>query len=254
MNDIHTTIFVHGTLFGLSWLVQQFDCPLGLTPALTQGNKYVLGRIPYVLNSAAPALFPLNKFYLWGWNGALSFEARKETSHDLYHSMKHIIGPKTIIGQSHGCNVILNLAKVAREHHDKDFSIDQLILLAGPVQDATSHLVTSPLFKKVFSLYSAEDLMQVLDPQGLYKETKKLKKKTSFFSQKLFKPSPNLVQAEIIINGKSPSHLDFIIEKFMKHLPNIIDLLDSVTQNSSDYEKFHYKINIPLIGKPHLVN
>jgi len=254
MEEQHTTIFVHGTLFALSWLVQKFDCPLGLTPAIAQGDKYVLGKIPYILNSAAPLLFPLDKFYLWGWNGELSFEARREASHDLYHSIKPLASPKRVIGQSHGCNVILNLAKIAHDHRDKTFAIDQLILLAGPVQQANSHLITSPIFKKVFSLYSSEDLVQILDPQALYEETRQLKKKTSFFSEKLFKPAPNLVQAEIVINDKSPSHYDFITAKFIKHLPDVIELLDSVTKNSTDYEKFHYKVNIPLIGKPHLVH
>lgn len=254
IKDQHTTIFVHGTLFGLSWLVRLLDCPLGLTLAEEQGDKYVLGRIPYLLNAAAPLMFPLNKFYLWGWHGELSFDGRKEASHELYHAIKPINGPKTIIGQSHGCNVALNLAKISQQHRDKDFAIDLLILLSGPVQEANSHLVSSPIFKKVFSLYSAADLLQVLDPQGLYAETQKLKKKTKFFSEKLFKPAPNLVQAEIIINDKSPSHLDFITAKFIKYLPDIIELLDDATKDKTNYEEFHYKINIPLMGKPHFVN
>lgn len=249
----HSTIFVHGTLFGLSWLVRLFDCPLGLTPAAYQPNRFVLGRIPYILHQASPTMFPLHKSYLWGWHGELSFPARMSASHKLYHALKRIEGPKTVIGQSHGCNVILNLAKIAHKHKDSNFFIDRLILLTGPVQEVNAHLVNSPIFKKVFSLYSSTDLLQILDPQGLYKETKKLKTPTKLFSEKTFKPAPNLVQAEIVILEKGPSHLDFIKEKFIKHLPDIIELLDKETTNSTDYQTFHYKINIPLIGKPHFV-
>jgi len=248
----HTTIFVHGTLFFLSWLVRLFDCPLGLTPA-HQAYGPCLGKIPHILNKSNPCMFPLNQFYLWGWHGQLSFESRMSAAHKLYHSLRRLSGPKTIIGQSHGCNVILNLAQIAKEHHDKNFLIDRLILLAGPVQEANAHLVTSPMFKKVFSLYSSADLLQILDPQGLYSETRQFKNSTKFFSEKLFKPAPNLVQAEIVIMDKGPSHMDFLTEKFIKHLPDIIELLDNATQNPADYNNFNFKINIPLIGKPHFI-
>lgn len=250
----HSTIFIHGTLFGFSWLVRFFDCPLGLTPAEKQGNKFVLGRIPYILNESAPLEFPLNKSYLWGWDGALSFNARKEASHELYHDLASISGPKTVIGQSHGCNVALNLAEIVKEHNRTDFMIDRLILLSGPVQAANSHLVKSPIFKKVFSLYSTADLIQILDPQALYKETKQLKRKTRFFSEKVFEPAPNLVQAEIIINDKGPAHIDFIKINFMKHLPDIIALLDAATQDDTNYRNFHFKVNIPAAGKPILTS
>lgn len=61
------------------------------------------------------------------------------------------------------------------------------------------------------------------------------------------------MQAEIVIEDKSPSHMDFLKEKFIKHLPDIIELLDSASQDSNEYDKFHFKINIPLMGKPHFI-
>lgn len=248
----NTTIFIHGTLFGLSWLVRLFECPLGLTPATSLTNRYVLGQIPHILNKESDK-FPFNKFYFWGWHGELSFRARSSSSHKFYHKAKHISGQKTVIAQSHGGNLALNSAKIAQRHNDKNFSIDRLILLATPVQEVNSHLVSSPVFKKVNSLYSSDDLIQVLDPQGLYQVTKRLKNNTKLFSERVFKPAPNLVQAEITMDEGPVSHMDFLHEKFLKHLPYIIDLLDDATKNKTDYENFHYKINIPIMGKPHFV-
>jgi len=246
-----STIFIHGTLFGLSWLVRLFECPLGLTPAALLANRYVLGRIPYILHQAS-AQYPIDKSYLWGWHGELSFKARKSSAHKLYHKLQHITGKKRIIGQSHGCNIALNLAKVAQLHKDNNFAIDQLVLLAGPVQEVNSHLVNSPVFKKIFSLYSSDDLIQILDPQGLYEETQRTKSDPKLFSERIFKPAPNLVQAEITMSAGAVSHADFLSEKFLKHLPDIIELLDQATQQQANYEKFHFKVNIPLVGKPQL--
>lgn len=243
-------VFIHGTLFSAyRWLVHWLDCPLGFAPATKQGNKYFLGRIPYILHEAAPEAFPLDSFYLFGWSGSLNFEARKKAAHQLYHELKKHKRPITVIAQSHGCNVALNLAQIAQEHKDTEFIIDRLVLLACPVQEHNAHCVKSHLFKQVFSLYSTNDIMQCLDPQGIYKKTKELlksgNKKIPFFSQRTFEPASNLTQARIILNGSGPAHVDFILKKFLIHLQTILKELEAATHASRmQREETHYTVTI----------
>ncbi len=243
-------VFIHGTLFSAyRWLVHWLDCPLGFAPATKQGNKYFLGRIPYILHEAAPDAFPLDSFYLYGWSGSLNFDARKKAAHKLYHELKKHKRPLIVIAQSHGCNVALNLAQIAQEHKDSEFVVDKLVLLACPVQEHNAHCVKSPVFKQVFSLYSTSDIMQCLDPQGMYKKTKELlkssTKKVPFFSQRTFEPALNLTQARIILNGSGPAHVDFILKKFLIHLPNILKELETATSTSRiKEEEPHYTVTI----------
>lgn len=255
------TVFVHGTHFGINRsLVRALDCPLGLTGAQIQGNKYVIGKIPYTLNEAASDEFPLKSFYLYGWGGELDFEKRKEAAEDLYKHLKKLNRPITVMGQSHGVNVILHLAEVAQEHNDSDFKIDRAILLAGPVQEATEHLVKSPIFKQVYSFYSTADMMQILDPQGTYKSTKKISKeknkKVPLLSKRTFDPAPNLIQVRILLDWQGPSHLDFILKRFIKRLPEVLHLVDKAALDAPILgQETHYIVNIPRMQhrKPHIV-
>jgi pimeloyl-ACP methyl ester carboxylesterase len=249
------TVFVHGTLFSpYAWLVHWIDCPLGWCPAKVQGNKYVVGRIPYILHQAAPREFSLDTFYLFGWSGELCLKARRKAAEELYRELKKYKGPITLIGQSHGCNVALNVALIAQEHNDTDFVIDRLILLAGPVQQFNAHCIASPIFKRVFSLYSSEDLLQILDPQGWYDEAKKIpNKKVPLFSERTFAPTPNLIQARILLHGRSPSHMDFILKPFIQKLPAIIHLLEDAAQHGQFKEDAHCIVDVPTNKNPYIL-
>lgn len=222
------TVFIHGTLPpAFDKLVHLFDVPWDLTPAHAQGNKYYMGRIPFTLSSADPVLFPLEQFYLYGWSGDLNFVSRKQAAHILYHRIKQINqnkSPITLIGHSHGGNVALNIAAVAAEHNDPDFIVDKLILLAVPIQQATAKYTRSPVFKKIYSLYSPTDLIQVLDPQGLY-----ITQKTeSLFSARTLDQdhARHVIQVSLSINAHDPGHMTFISADFMKLLPRILHTLD----------------------------
>ncbi len=140
-------------------------------------------------------------YYTFGWNGLLSQKARMRDGLAFYQALSHEIAehkkqgrrPKVrIICHSHGGNVALNLASVYailnNEHFqqsatqkticmvaqeisqnktlsslDANLCIDELILLATPIQEETEELTTSKLFKKVFSVYSRNDIIQVAD-------------------------------------------------------------------------------------------
>jgi pimeloyl-ACP methyl ester carboxylesterase len=243
-----TTVFVHGT-FGaiIGKILHKFDVPYGLTPALIQGDKIYMGRIPYILNEANAKKFPLTSSYLFGWSGSLSFQERKKAAVDLYNWLKKIDGPITIIGHSHGGNVALNLVQVAEERGDTTFAIDTLILLAVPVQVVTEHYVSSPIFKRVFSFYSRSDFTQTMDPEGLYKEWgKSARLQKRIFSRRTFKPHDRLVQVGIVLYNKRPSHLEFITRRFIRELPRIVTLLRPLADYVIDRGKeSHFAFSIP---------
>ncbi len=256
------TIFVHGTLPPvLNHFCHTFDIPLGLTPASNLKRKYVQARIPFFLNKADAQQFPLNSFYVYGWSGGLNYKARKHAAEKLYLNLKQSKAPLTLIGHSHGCNVILLLAELAKEHNDNHLTIERVILLAPPVQQITAHYVKHSIFKRVYSFYSAGDLLQVLDPQGLQAHHIKMRSynsATSLFSHRLFPSSPNLTQIRVLFDNKyDPWHLSFIFPKFLMNMPAILNDLDSrITNNTNDHflcsiRKIKSKLNLLHDFKKH---
>lgn len=132
-----------------------------------------------------------NHYYTYGWAGLLSPSRRYADAIGLYQSLydevskfkKMGINPKIrVIGYSHGANVCLNLACVRMlENVPNDLVVDQLILIAMPVQNETDYFVGDPMFKKVYHLYSRGDRIQKLD----FFSTKR------FFSRRIFKKRDN---------------------------------------------------------------
>ncbi len=249
-NAPSTTIFIHGTIIPvISPLMNIGNIKPGLNQFSTCTNRYK--RIGATLTGAHPQQFPASSFYCFGWSGDLDFHERKKAAHALYEEVKNIPGPKTLIGHSHGCNVILYLAHIAQEKKDTSFTIDRLILMAAPVQNATSHYVSSPIFKKIISFYSTADLVQIADPQGAYTESKKVSvdRNLPFFSKRIFPDAPQLTQVRILLNRQSPAHTDFIQPRFLRMLPDILTLLADATITIR-----HAIIDIPFDSKPLIVN
>lgn len=236
------TIFIHGTLFALTPLIHWLDCPFGLNLATNQTSKYFIGKIPFILNKMDNNEFPLETFYLYGWSGKLNIDKRLQAAKELYNKIKKLKGKITIIGHSHGCNVAINLAAIALEEGDKEFKIDRLILIAPPVQKIYSFLLSSEIFKKIYSFYSTSDFIQILDPQKKYFHTRKLNIPIPFFSERIFDPQPNLIQSKIVINKRGPSHLDLMLERFLKHLPRILKDLEAL-EHKTDCQNFTIHIN-----------
>ena len=129
-----------------------------------------------------------------------------------------------MITHSHGGNVALHLAEL--NNNKSNLKIDELILLACPVQKRTCHLIADNMFTKAYSFYSNIDMIQVLDPQGLQKlwsRKEKRKPGTPLFSKRKFEKHKNLRQVKVMLNGKSIRHIDFILEKFLKQLPKMLN-------------------------------
>lgn len=140
-------------------------------------------------------------YYSFGWNGLLSQTARRQEAIVFYQLLSKEIAryaqegitPKIrIICHSHGGNVSLNLAsvyaalngeqlqdkktkiailKTAQEIAKQDvlptlnreLKVDELIMLATPIQEETEGFAASKFFKKVLSVHSCNDIVQVID-------------------------------------------------------------------------------------------
>ncbi len=251
------TVFVHGTKESLiSRLVHRVNYPWGIVPASLQGKHSILGCIPSILHQACPEQFHINSFYLYGWHGRLCFKARKKAALVLYKILKDHQGPITLMAHSHGCNVALNIAQVAELYKDRNFKIDRLILLACPVQAVTACYAKSPVFKRVYSFYSTGDLLQIADPQRVYLESRLLcrilRAPLPLFSERLFPPSPNLIQIRILLDKKSPGHINFLLSRFLRKLPAVISLVEGAHATT---QQSHFIVNIPRFnGIPHLID
>lgn len=231
-NEIYTTkppatptitVWIHGA------------CPfayntynLGLRQLAEFDPKNELALIADTLIHSDPITFNPHMFYIFSWSGALDFEERKKAAEVLYKELskqialfkkEHDFAPKIrLIAHSHGGNVALNLALIP----DNTLEINELLLLAVPVQNYNKHLIQSPLFKRIFSLYSTIDLPQVIDPQGIYKNSRA----ESFFSGQRFTPCHNLMQVKVKINGTACRHLQFNANPMLSILSSIIEQLN----------------------------
>lgn len=253
------TIWIHGTrLFYAAGTLRNFHFSKpGLHLACEYEPKYHMHQIGKTLVDAAPHFFSPDSFYCFGWSGRLDFGAREKAADLLYKELtllidryqkEHNITPKVrIITHSHGGNVVLNLARIVPK--DTPLSIDELILLACPVQDQTASLINSPIFKKIFCIYSQLDIFQILDPQGLYKNSKA----STILSGRYFPEQDNLEQVKIKMNGRAIFHSEFVFPRFLAFLPNIIGTMDTWHQEIPEekpFTKFIKMLHVRTTGKP----
>lgn len=231
----YVTVWIHGTraLKPLDEYAHAAPTKAGIQSMENLTDKHRLKKIAQTLATADPIKYPFEHFYAFGWSGDLSFETRRAEAERLHKGLNELVDSYTkkyghapfirLITHSHGGNVALNLATI--EHTNKNWFINEAILLACPVQHTTEQLIASPLFGKVYSLYSTLDSLQVADPQGLYKKERKPGTK-ELFSQRRFPDNEKLTQIKLRINNHGVPHLGFILRNFLKHLPAIINYLD----------------------------
>lgn len=131
------------------------------------------GALGYVMNGMerlAGVKNRKNHYYTYGWSGLLSQSSRYREAarffHDLQELVKSFKRPVNVrvIGYSHGGCVSLELAAAQRDiYPDSPLKIDELVLIATPIQHAAAQLVASPLFKRVYNLHSRHDRVQRID-------------------------------------------------------------------------------------------
>ncbi len=114
-----------------------------------------------------------NRYYTYGWDGLISKKFRYKASQSFYRELADEIrrfedqGIKThttIIGYSHGGNIALNLGVVhTKDNPSYKISIDRLVLIGVPLHKGIDYKIKSPIFKKVYNIYSSADRIQGLD-------------------------------------------------------------------------------------------
>ncbi len=247
------TVWIHGTRLLPDFTFRNFFyTPSAMTHIDNIDQKYHIRKIAERLIEHDPQRFFRDHFYIFGWSGKASFTARKEAACELYKQLNKLAKqylltyghkPKLrIITHSHGGNVALYLPDF--KDLNSELVVDELILLACPVQEATKKNIADPLFKRCYALYSKVDLLQVIDPQGLYKEQKNVPHQP-LFSKRLFPANPKLTQARIKINGRYILHVEFLLQRFINNLPELLNKMDAYCQ-----EIEHLKDDIT---EPHLV-
>lgn len=249
-NCIDRFIFAKKGLYNVASLEEHYS--------QTWSKKLHNYRMIKTISDANPKRFPFDSFYIFGWSGELCPQKRFHHAQKLHaclvpliaeYTEKHGIEPYIqLITHSHGGNVALNLAKV-NDTSATPIIINELILLACPVQYETSHLIHHDTFKKIYSLHSHWDLIQVIDAQGWipFKErvrnwfksksdnapdaTQKVTEESSsekcFFSERHFEKNPKLVQVNINFGMRGMFHVEFISETFMQHLPALLNTIDA---------------------------
>jgi hypothetical protein len=258
-NPPSITIWVHGTLILYKpeyHLI--FNDKTALVPMLSLPNDHHFRAIAQTITEQDPEHFPLEEFYIFSWSGRLQDKERKYAADKLYHDIielseiyqkKYGCEPTIrIIAHSHGGNVALNMARIKSDL--KPFTIQSLILLACPVQERTKHLICTPIFKRVYSLYSSLDVIQILAPQFKLACTANplnTKHKRNYcippFSSRLFPTYSHLTQAKIKINDFPISHTRFSTREFAAILPTILCKLDSWhTQSLANHTMAKYKL------------
>jgi len=248
------TVWVHGTrAFSKTVFPNFFRTIPGMHHASVYNKKNNLLTIAQTLSVADSLHFPFENMYIFGWSGKLSAEVRLAAARKLYHALillveqyieKYSIAPRIrLITHSHGGNIALYLAKV-QKHMPIKLEIEELVLLACPVQIQTMKYVSNNMFKKMYSFYSRLDLLQILDPQGIYAlknrilGKKKKKKNTPLFSERTFPEQDNLKQIKVKKGGRAIMHVEFIKKSFVHHLPGMLDELRTAQGNTKKLMRF----------------
>lgn len=278
------TVWVHGTktdehlppfLSKLTKNVTQLlsDDTKGLCKATAFTSYHYPSLRGQALAVADPVHFNTEHFYTFGWSGMLTLEARKNASQDLFSGLKDLTLayqekygciPKIIlISHSHGGNVILHLAEII-DPDGFELKISKAILLACPVQKHTNHLISSPVFERIYSLHSHTDMIQIADPQGLHHHKEKITR--PLLSTRHFDTHPKMAQALIrwkeyplwndedhainkvtfkglikainalnyIKKNRGLFHVEFGLLPFVRQLPLIINQLDTIFDNGGN--------------------
>ncbi len=235
------TIWIHGTqLFAQKTFQALFNEQAQLKHFATLPSDCDLRTIADILIHSAPRTFIADDFYIFGWSGLLSFAARDEAAKSLYREIQRLQMEYCVaygyqpyirlITHSHGGNVALNMAKLSPPN-GPHFYIDQLILLACPVQEHTKHDINHQIFKQSYSLYSRLDLMQIIDPQGLYGPEGLWR--SAFLSERRFPSDQRVHQIKIKMHKRAITHHEFILPAFLEQLAIVINEIDIWQQQKS---------------------
>ena len=209
-DEVYNTYYHHNlTLYRQDSYFYQFQAmqDLGLHEindhSISCGN--VCGAVTAVINKTFSLISSEKqanqRYYTYGWSGLHSEKAYYIEGKQFYHDMVALKrklsarGDTVIIkiwGYSHGGNVALMMAHQLQP--ETTHLIDELILLGTPfISHSTVELIATPLFKKVYNIYSFADKVQRYDlihPKAFLCEQK--------LTSKSLNPLPdNLIQVRL---------------------------------------------------------
>lgn len=216
-------------------------------PAIALPEDHHFFTLAKTIAEHDPEHFPLEEFYIFGWSGKLQEQERKGAAEKLYqeiailtekYEQKYNCKPIIrVLAHSHGGNVVLNMATI--ENTPALVHIKSLILLACPVQEKTMHLISTPMFERVYSLYSSLDMIQILAPQfkrthiaAIHAKKRRYRYRIPPFSSRVFPHYEHLTQTKIKINDFPISHTRFSTQEFTALLPTILQKLDEWHEES----------------------
>jgi len=241
--DQYVTIWVHGLkLFGTN------KSGLGLRHSSDFIRRDSLARVMRALKASYTDQFSIDHVYGFVWTAEFSLKGRETASKDLNAALEKLSqqfhfgatgAPKLrLIGFSEGANVVLSLAKYK---HDGTYTVNELVLLAGPVQYSTAHLVHDQLFHRVYNMYSSGDYVQLISPQAIYD----LDFANPVLTTRRFADAPNLVQATMRTNGHTMGHFGFNNPKFVVMLNSTIELMNQwIDEKQSDKTNKYYIVTV----------
>ncbi|MBP6870002.1 hypothetical protein KBC04_03915 [Candidatus Babeliales bacterium] len=160
---------------------------------------------------------PSEEYYAFGWSGLVSHKLRYLEAGILYQQLSDVSkklksegkNPKIrIISYSHGGNLSIQLGAVHVTKAPCDqISIDELYLNGTPVQIETDYLVNSPVFKRIYNIYSKADSIQKLD----FFSFKRFFSRRKFSNRKNFRIPDKLTQIRLSIVDYTPKDINSTI-------------------------------------------
>ena len=246
-SDTYITVWIHGVSIFKPNVYNN-----GLWPAHTFIENESLFGIGKDLVESDPKRFPADNVLMYSWAGKFDYGECEKASARLYDSLFNAIkeytaqnrsSPKIrIVTFSYGGNIALNLPKFKAQ--GKKLVVDELILLAWPVQKSLVSMARDPMFKRIFNVYSPLDIVQIMDPQGLCCFNPNM----PLFSSRRIKRAPNVLQAQIHINGRGCGHFGLNNRKFVSVFPLVLDELNDwfcyAQENNLGLKRTRYMLSI----------
>jgi hypothetical protein len=209
----------------------------GLSLARELPDRYYFKQLAQSLCLADSEKYQEDHFYVYGWySSKVRPQMRIEEGRKLYSSLQDLTlklqtqyGKIYIrcIGFSHGGNVILNMLS------NLPFSTPnvelEIVLLGTPIQESTRNFINSPYICRAYSVFSDADWIQKIDAQRFHHNCPT---GAPFWSQRCFKPTDNVYQIKLKINGKSIGHLKY--RKIMRHLGEVLKQTDCLINQFPD--------------------
>lgn len=157
---------------------------------------------------------PSTEYYAFGWSGLVSHKLRYLEATMLYEQLCQVVkkleaegkNPKVrVISYSHGGNLSIQLGAVhVTKTPNEQFFIDELYLHGTPIQIETDYLINSPVFKKIYNIYSKADCVQKLD----FFSFKRFFSNRKFTERKNFKLPEKLTQIRLSITDYTPKDIN----------------------------------------------